>query len=188
MSLYTRNGDHGQTRRLDGGVVFKCDPLCCAEGSLDELTCHLGLCAVEAERLGTDKATRRGRFDELAGSCRDLQRHVHAVGAMLATAGTDYAGGVKGLDSCVIEQMEAYIDRVTAELPALNSFILPGGCELSARLHVARTVCRRAERDVVAAGVELAAPAGAFLNRLGDLLFVLARLANVRLGYGEASP
>ena len=126
---------------------------------------------------------RSGKFRSDTGNCGELL----CIGAHLAASGTKTKADVQ-LGASAVERMEKQIDEATASLPALEHFILPGGCELACLLHVARTVCRRAERCVVAASdAGLAVPAEAlrYLNRLSDLLFVLARLANHLAGLDE---
>ncbi len=187
MSIYTKFGDAGQTRRIDGETISKTDPRLEALGTIDELSCHLGLCIAEAEaiperRKRLNKA-RRERLTELGESVRSIQRHLFGLGAMLAAAGTDRQHEVQeaGITETTIEQMEKWIDWAWGEMPPLEGFILPGGPELACRLHVARSVCRRAERTVlrfVGAQGEVGPLPLKYLNRLSDVLFALARLAN----------
>ena len=170
MALYTRSGDDGFTVRGDGQRVSKADAVVEAVGAVDELSAALGACLAEAERCGAGA---------IAGDLNEAQRQLFAVGAVLA--GAPAAGGDPG---AAVGAMERRIDEVEGALPRLRAFILPGGCELACRLHGARTVCRRAERRVAAVGS--AAPAAMqYLNRLSDLLFVLARLANRCAGVAE---
>ncbi|NBB95770.1 MAG: cob(I)yrinic acid a,c-diamide adenosyltransferase [Planctomycetes bacterium] len=187
MSIYTRFGDAGTTKRIDGAVISKTAPRVEALGALDELSSHLGLCIAEARavpdrnvRLHT---VRRRRLEQLAGTLQGAQRHLVGVGAMLAASGTDRADAVRdvGVTDETIRQMEAWIDWAWNEMPPLGGVILPGGCEVACRLHVARTVCRRAERAAIRLaedGTDVPPLALAYLNRLSDTLFVLARLAN----------
>ncbi len=185
MTRYTKTGDAGETQRADGQRVRKSDPMIIAEGELDELNAHLGLCVCEARRLRNSKATARAGFDPLADSLETIQRQLFALGAML---GGVHAGGDSILDESAVEQMERDIDRANASLPRLGGFILPAGEELAARLHAARTICRRAERAIVRltdGGWVMPPLVLAYVNRLGDWLFVLARVANEKLGRPE---
>ena len=168
MKIYTRTGDDGFTHRANGHRVRKSDALMEAIGAVDELHAHIGLCEQAASGTAIGEAMSA------------VQEDLFTVGAMLAWA----SGGEEPkvtLGPSAVEQMEAAIDDIWAELGELKHFILPGGCELACRLHVARTVCRRAERAVVAAverETRIPKIVFAYLNRLGDLLFALARKAN----------
>ena len=169
--LYARTGDDGTTRLSDGSTVPKAHPRVEACGALDELNSHLG---VVRSALGDRD------IDRIVGSVQAL---LFEVGATLADPKADTVR----IDDADVAWLEQEIDRATAECSPLRSFILPGGAAAAAHLHVARTVCRRAERAVVA----LADAAGVspvvvrFLNRLSDLLFALARLANRRAGVDD---
>lgn len=188
MSIYTKTGDGGETQRIDGRRVRKSDPFLEAEGTLDELNSHLGLCVSEAIRLTKDKQTAKAGFDQIVSSLQAVQRQLFGLGVLL--------GGVEATSKNAIsqqsmEQMESWIDEANASLPELRHFILPDGGELSARLHVARTVCRRAERGIVCladSGGAVPPIALQYSNRLGDLLFVLARVANAKLGLKDQEP
>ncbi|MFP4052987.1 MAG: cob(I)yrinic acid a,c-diamide adenosyltransferase [Phycisphaerae bacterium] len=177
MKIYTKTGDDGNTMRPDQSVVRKTDPFAEAVGTVDELNAHLGLAIAAADAC-----------PPVAESLTDVQEHLLGVGAILATAGTGKQpfSGINGKD---IASLEKAIDAHWSSLPPLRHFILPGGCELAARLHVARTVARRAERRVVGmtdAGTNLDPAVLKYLNRLSDLLFVLARVANAHQGRGDA--
>ncbi|MBN1555515.1 MAG: cob(I)yrinic acid a,c-diamide adenosyltransferase [Phycisphaerae bacterium] len=183
MSIYTKTGDDGLTRRMDGKRVRKSDPFLEMEGALDELNSHLGLCVAEARRLSEEKANAKSGFDDLIESLQVIQRQLFGLGAILGGLGA--ATGKTAITPQTIEQMEYWIDSTEANLPKLRHFILPDGGELSTRLHVARTVARRAERDIVRfadTGGDVPPIALAYINRLGDLLFVTARLAGTKLG------
>lgn len=177
MKIYTRTGDQGETGLFDGTRVSKADPRVEAYGAVDETNALLGVAAANA----TDP--------ELRGILQDLQRDLFAVGAQLA----DPKWGVKPrkektrLTEARVADLEALIDRAEAELPPLKQFILPGGSPVGAILHLARTVCRRAERRVVALAATMAVSPVllTYVNRLSDLLFVLARLASRRAGTEE---
>ena len=165
MSIYTGRGDEGETTGPGGRRMAKSDPALDAMGSLDELNSHIGLCLSACD--GGQCAVR--------DALEPLQGELLALGAVL----TD--GAKARFDAGVVQRMEDGIDDAWAKAGELASFILPGGCELAARLHVARTVCRRAERALAVwsdSGKEVPPVVRKYMNRLGDLLFALARLAN----------
>lgn len=175
MKIYTKTGDGGETALFGGGRVGKDDHRVEAYGQVDELNAVLGL--ARAEGLG--------ELDDLA---KALQEQLFALGSILATPpGTKAAKAVPALKPEWIGAMEQAIDAFDEELPALTSFILPGGTKGSSLLHLARTVCRRAERRVVplARAHEIDAPVVVYLNRLSDLLFTMARIVNHRAMVGD---
>ncbi len=168
MKLYTRKGDAGETSLLSGGRVRKEDDRVEAYGTVDELSSLLGL--LRSERLSEDIEDR----------LTAVQRSLFAVGAALADPEARVKHDPGSWDAGAIE---GWIDEMDEELAPLQSFILPGGSRVAAVSHVARTVCRRAERRVGALmGGEGEVPEGvvAYLNRLSDALFTLARLVNAR--------
>lgn len=177
MKIYTRTGDSGQTGLLGVGRVRKNAARVEAYGGVDELNASLGFaCAAVTDH-------------ELLDLLASVQRDLFAVGAQLADVRKDKGKDV-GKETLPVQRvtdLERASDRFEEELPPLKRFILPGGCEAGARLHLARTVCRRAERRIVALAAEEEVPALilAYVNRLSDLLFVLARLVNHRAGAGE---
>jgi len=151
-SIYTGGGDTGETSLGDGSRVSKLDPRIAALGDVDELNSVLGWCAAGLDRI---------------------QNELFDLGADLSVPGGDRLR----IEQSYIDRLEAEIDDANSRLEPLKSFVLPGGTETAARLYVARAVCRRAERAVLA--VDDANPlAAVYLNRLSDLLFVLARAAN----------
>ena len=165
MKIYTRTGDRGETSLFGGARVPKNDPRIDAYGTIDELNSHLGVVlAMDAD-------------DQLLA----VQRDLFEIGAHLASPGTSRFAGV---EASRIEALERGIDAMESELAPLRSFILPGGAPAAAQLHVARTVCRRAERLVVALHDDDPATQSsiAYLNRLSDYLFVAARYANHKRG------
>ncbi|MEO6444918.1 MAG: cob(I)yrinic acid a,c-diamide adenosyltransferase [Gemmatimonadaceae bacterium] len=180
MKIYTKTGDEGQTGLFGGGRVEKDHPRVEAYGDVDELNACIGL-ARSIELMP--------RIDEVLVP---IQRDLFSIGALLATP--DHAKMHEQLKKARIDQdriaeLERAIDDCDRELEPLRSFILPGGTPKASALHVARTVCRRAERRVVALHREVGLPdlAVIYLNRLSDLLFTLARLANTRAGAGEVT-
>ena len=171
--IYTRGGDTGETSLGDGSRVSKLDGRIEAFGAVDELNAALGLV------LAGDLA------DELRGVIARVQNELFDVGADLSVpAGVD---GRLRVEQSMVDRLEQDCDRFNAELPELRSFVLPGGTEAAARLHVARTLCRRAERDVLRAAAkhDLGPLVAVYLNRLSDLLFVLARAENALAGQDE---
>ena len=174
MKIYTKAGDDGSTSRIGGDRVPKSHPAIEAYGTVDELNASLGLAAAAVTHA------------ELLGQLHAIQSELFVVGSHLATPPDRLASAtwIPPLRDAAIDRLEAEIDRAESHLSPLKNFILPGGSELAARLHVARTVCRRAERLVVAHDPpHPSAPAVIrYLNRLSDWLFVQARLANHRAG------
>ncbi len=171
--IYTRGGDQGETSLGDGSRVSKLDCRIGAFGTVDELNSAVGV--VLAGELP----------DALRAPLERVQNELFDVGADLSVP-----WGVTDrlrVDDAMVERLEADCDAFNADLPELRSFVLPGGTEAAARLHVARTTCRRAERDALlgAQEVELNPLVLRYLNRLSDLLFILARAANAAAGRKE---
>lgn len=178
MKLYTRGGDGGETALISGQRVGKDSLRVQAYGSVDEVNSHIGLALAAC---GTDNAAIRDALVE-------AQHRLFDLGAELATPRhTVEQASLNPVDAPHIEMVERQIDAACEPVPPIRQFILPGGTELAARLHVARAVCRRAERHCVALGrVEHMRPLViAYLNRLSDLLFALARLANHQGGVAD---
>jgi cob(I)alamin adenosyltransferase len=175
--IYTKTGDSGDTGLFDGTRVPKSDPRVDAYGEVDELAAVLGLAR---RHLDT--------HSDLVATLHHIQIELFAVGARLADPRHRISGRVEkaALGEAHIHALEAHIDRFETELPPLRSFILAGGSQAGATLHLARAVCRRAERRVVGLG-DTAADSTViiYLNRLSDLLFVMARVANHRAGAPE---
>ena len=172
MKIYTRQGDKGVSGLFDGRRVPKCHPRLEAYGTLDELNSHIGL------------AIAHCRHPSLQTQLLALQHQLLVLGSDLATPpGSANESKVTRIQPRDATELEHQIDAATAQLPPLKRFILPGGSLAAAALHIARTVCRRAERQMVSLMQQTPAdPIGeqplVFVNRLSDLLFVLARLAN----------
>ena len=165
--IYTRAGDRGETSLGDGSRVSKLDPRIEAFGTVDELNAHLGVALA-----GTLP-------DSLRPVLERIQNELFDVGADLSVPYGGQRGGLRVAQGQV-DALERECDRFNADLGELRSFVLPGGTPAAAQLHVARTVCRRAERDALFASheVELNPLVLVYLNRLSDLLFILARTAN----------
>lgn len=180
LKIYTKTGDQGDTGLFGGGRVPKDHPRVEAYGAVDELNAVLGL-ARSIEMMP--------RIDEVVAP---VQRDLFALGALLATPDLERMREQlekARISDARIAQLEQAIDDGEAELEPLKAFILPGGTPKAAALHVARTTCRRAERAVIHLQREAEIPqiVIVYLNRLSDLLFVLARVANRRAGAGEVT-
>jgi cob(I)alamin adenosyltransferase len=177
VKIYTKAGDAGQTGLVDGSRVGKADPRVAAYGDVDELMAALGVVRAHV----TDRA--------LGGLLDAIQRDLFAVGAQLADPSARVAArkAKAAVPAERVAALEQAIDEREATMPPLRAFLLPGGTPLAAFLHVARTVCRRAERGVVALSqtAEIDSAVLVYLNRLSDLLFVLARFENLRAGLPE---
>jgi cob(I)alamin adenosyltransferase len=177
VKIYTKTGDAGETALLGGTRVSKAAPRVAAYGDVDELNAWLGL-------------VRAAKPDVALSAMLDrIQRDLFAIGSRLADPTGAVADRVSktAVTNEDVTRLEEWIDRLESELPPLRRFILAGGSPAAASLHVARTVCRRAERAVVALGREAIEPELlVYLNRLSDLLFVMARTANHRDGVPES--
>ncbi len=181
LKIYTKTGDDGRTGLYGGGRVPKDDLRVSAYGDVDELNAIIGMAR------STDMMPR---IDEVLAP---VQRDLFAIGALLATPNREKHK--EQLEKARISdkrigQLEQAIDDAEEELDPLKAFILPGGTAKASSLHVARTVCRRAERAIIAlqhSGADVPQIIIVYLNRLSDLLFVLARVANKRAGAGEVT-
>lgn len=175
MKIYTKTGDGGETGLFGGARVSKADPRVEAYGDVDELNAQIGV----ARAGGLD-----GDIDELLAT---IQAKLFDVGAELAAAPGSKASSMPRVSDADVVVLESGIDRFEEELAPLENFILPGGTAAAAWLHVGRTVARRAERRVVALAsqTEVRDVIVHYLNRLSDLLFVLARVANRRAGVAD---
>jgi len=177
MKIYTRTGDDGTTGLLGAGRVPKHDARVEAYGSVDELNAALGVArALDADRRLEDDLAR-------------VQSALFQLGAELATTDARMLETLSRLGDDDVAALERAIDRLDADLPPLTRFVLPGGSPLAAQLHLARTVCRRAERRVTALAAHEAVETRLvrWLNRLADLLFVMARWVNAREGRAETT-
>ena len=176
MRIYTKTGDAGQTSLFDNTRVLKSDARVDAYGEVDELNATIGtICA-------------SGLDPDLCNELEAIQKELFAIGARLADPRSRIAERVTkaAVSDRDVTRLEQLIDRLETEVPPLRRFILPGGSSAGALLHQARTVCRRVERRVVALGSDAVdAIVIVYLNRLSDLLFVMARAANHRAGIPE---
>jgi cob(I)alamin adenosyltransferase len=178
MKIYTKRGDQGETSLYGNVATSKAAPRVAAYGEVDELNSAIGV----ARALGTNRGpSPDGELDAILAG---LQSTLFDVGAELATPPGATSKANPPLDPSEITLLESIIDRLTLELPPQKHFVLPGGSASAALLHHARTVCRRAERAAVALSKlePVSSTVLIYLNRLSDLLFVLARAANLRAG------
>jgi cob(I)alamin adenosyltransferase len=174
VKIYTKTGDTGETGLFDGTRVSKSDPRVAAYGDVDELNAWLGF----ARSRMADEA-------DLTNMLVQIQRDLFALGARLADPQRKIAERVTKaeISAAAVERLEKWIDTLDEALPPLRRFLIPGGSEGGSALHLARTVCRRAERAIVGLqedGAQLEADLVVYVNRLSDLLFVMARFANQR--------
>jgi cob(I)alamin adenosyltransferase len=171
--IYTRGGDAGETSLGDGSRVSKLDPRIAAYGTVDELNSALGIV------LAGDVPP------ELRGVLERVQNELFDLGADLSVPA--HVEGRLRVEQLLVDRLEQECDGFNAELPELKSFVLPGGSPTAAGLHVARTICRRAEREAIAASKEekIGPLVVVYLNRLSDLLFILARTANAIAAHDE---
>jgi len=177
VKIYTRAGDDGSTGLLGPGRTSKSAPRVEAYDSVDELNAALGtVCALD-------------QAGWLQHELEPIQTRLFNLGAELATTTQKGLSGLERLSDADVTGLEQVIDRLETDLAPLKNFILPGGTPLAAQLHLARTICRRAERRLVTlAGIETIEPRlVGYLNRLGDLLFVMARWCNARAGKTETA-
>jgi cob(I)alamin adenosyltransferase len=175
MKIYTKTGDDGSTGLFGGERVHKSDPRIDCYGTVDELNAAIGLAAVVVDR-------------ELGEWLHQIQHELFNIGSHLATPPESrLAAQLPALEESMIKRLETQIDSADSQLAPLRQFILPAGSEGACRLHVARTICRRAERRVVglAKTHSIPEPIVIYLNRLSDWLFVMSRLANHRAGVAD---
>jgi len=176
VKIYTRTGDSGDTALFDGSRVLKSDGRVAAYGDLDELNAWLGFVLAHLEDAPA------------AAQLQQIQRDLFAVGSRLADPSHRIAARVTkaAVSADDIQRLERWIDEYDTEIPPLRRFILAGGSPAGAALHVARTVCRRAERSMVQLGEDAyESELLRYVNRLSDLLFTMARAVNQRAGKTE---
>ncbi len=181
MKLYTKTGDDGTTGLFSGARVAKDHPRIEAYGTIDELNAVVGLCASGCEPA-------RGFDGRLLAMFGQIQSRLFDIGADLATPeGARQQSKIVRIGEAHIREAEGWIDEVESGNDPIRSFVMPGGSELAARLHLARTVCRRSERQVVS--LNHSEPVGdailVYLNRLSDLFFAMARRANKERGVAD---
>jgi cob(I)alamin adenosyltransferase len=176
MKIYTKTGDDGTTGLIGGSRVAKSDLRIECYGTVDELNAMMGLVAAVAD-------------SELSRALRTVQNELFVIGSQLALPPGESSSSrwLPALEPVSIERLEREIDHAETELPKLTNFILPGGTESAARLHMARTICRRVERLVVLLGKDQSTQPliVTYLNRLSDWLFVQARVVNHRAGVAD---
>lgn len=171
--VYTRKGDDGETKLVGGAEVPKDSPRIEAYGTVDELNAVLGM----ARQALKDDSTNSINFKPLSDTLLRVQHELFNLGSLLATKNEDYRESMPQVSQADIDQLEDEIEGYNEDLPELRSFVLPGGSEPSARFHLARTICRRAERKTVELSRRepINETSIAYLNRLGDALFVWGR-------------
>ncbi|HEY2842483.1 MAG TPA: cob(I)yrinic acid a,c-diamide adenosyltransferase, partial [Bryobacteraceae bacterium] len=181
--IYTKGGDKGETALAGGQRVPKDSARIETYGTVDELNAFIGLACVTC----SEASARHAQLQTLTGMLRRVQHELFNLGSLLATLPKDLHPKQARITPADVEQLESEMDAMNAELPALRSFVLPGGTRLNAELHAARTICRRAERLSVALGRVDETPEEAvrYLNRLSDALFVWSRWANHVMGVAE---
>ena len=181
--VYTRRGDQGQTSLAGGQRVPKDSPRIEAYGSVDELNAFVGAARVTTVELSAVEA----RLTPLVAVLLRVQHELFNLGSILATLPEDVRPRQARVTDTDVTRLESEIDAMNADLPALRSFVLPGGGRLNADLHVCRTVCRRAERAIIALsrGETVPSEAVRYLNRLGDALFVWSRWVSHVTGNAE---
>lgn len=181
MKLYTRTGDDGTTGLFSGARVSKDHPRIEAYGTVDELNSMLGVVMCSCDQAHPFEA-------RLHAILAAMQSRLFDIGADLATPeGAKQQSRIHRIDDADVAEAEAWIDEVDAANPPLKTFVMPAGTELAARLHVARTVCRRAERAIISLGsIEpVGDPLLRYMNRLSDLFFAMARRANHERGKAD---
>lgn len=171
MKIYTKIGDRGHSQLFGGDAVRKDDDRLCAYGTLDELNSHLG---IVISLLKEHAELQR----ELSPLFHVIQNQLFDIGSHVALGDENLRSKLPSLEKIEPSRLEAEIDRIDAQLPPLKNFILPGGSVIASHLHVARTVARRAERELVRIEIPVAPEILIFINRLSDFLFVAARRVN----------
>ena len=176
--IYTRTGDDGTTGLVGGERIPKDHPRVAAYGEVDELNAVIGWSRTLADQF---------KLFPLQEKLERIQHELFDMGAILASPPGAAHASLPALSDDQIARLESWIDEAVADLPELRSFVLPGGNELNSSLHIARTVCRRAERNVLALSRDEAVPQNVlvYLNRLSDLLFAFARFASMQTGANE---
>lgn len=179
--IYTKTGDDGTTSLVGGQRVKKYNPRVEAYGTVDELNAHIGMLAEMVKDRSKDFDLAfdvRERFENLFGQMKKIQNNLFVIQTLLATEDETTYAKLTQLPTDAAAEMEGWIDSIDAQLPRLKSFVIPGGSTTSAQAHIARTVCRRAERLIVRLADEekIEGSIKKYVNRTSDYLFVISRL------------
>lgn len=178
MKIYTKNGDKGQTQLFGGTAVRKDDDRLSAYGTLDELNSQIGLICAWIDHEKSESSAEKTLDVEIRDILAHLQNDLFNIGSHLALGDEKLKKHLPPLSQLRPEILETEIDRMDEQLPPLKNFIMPGGSILSAQIHIARTVARRAEREIVKIEPTVPSEIIVFMNRLSDYLFVVARRVN----------
>jgi len=176
--IYTRTGDEGQTGLVGGARIKKSALRVCAYGEIDELNAHIGLCVTLAAQP---------KLEPIGEKLTIIQNELFDIGSELACPAGETNPAIPQTTDTQVARLEEWIDVLNNPLPTLQSFVLPGGSLINAHLHIARSVCRRAERTILTLHEEeaISAPLRRYINRLSDLLFVMSRSAALQEGVKE---
>lgn len=180
--IYTKTGDNGTTSLVGGRRVKKYDQRVEAYGTVDELNAHIGMLATMMRDKSIDLEMAfdvREQFENCYKQLKTAQNKLFVIQTLLATEDEDTYNKLPQLDDNATDEMEAWIDDIDKRLPTLKSFVIPGGTTISAQAHIARTVCRRAERQIVRLAEEenIEEKIKKYINRTSDYLFVISRFA-----------
>ena len=180
--IYTKTGDNGTTSLVGGRRVKKYDQRVEAYGTVDELNAHIGMLATMMRDKSIDLEMAfdvREQFENCYKQLKTVQNKLFAIQTLLATEDEETYNKLPQLDDNATDEMEAWIDDIDKRLPALKSFVIPGGTTISAQAHIARTVCRRAERQIVRLAEEenIEERIKKYINRTSDYLFIISRFA-----------
>lgn len=180
--IYTKTGDNGTTSLVGGRRVKKYDQRVEAYGTVDELNAHIGMLATMMRDKSIDLEMAfdvREQFENCYKQLKTAQNKLFVIQTLLATEDEETYSKLPQLDDNATDEMEAWIDDIDKRLPALKSFVIPGGTTISAQAHIARTVCRRAERQIVRLAEEenIEERIKKYINRTSDYLFVISRFA-----------
>lgn len=180
--IYTKTGDNGTTSLVGGRRVKKYDQRVETYGTVDELNAHIGMLATMMRDKSIDLEMAfdvREQFENCYKQLKTVQNKLFVIQTLLATEDEDTYNKLPQLDDNATDEMEAWIDDIDKRLPALKSFVIPGGTTISAQAHIARTVCRRAERQIVRLAEEenIEEKIKKYINRTSDYLFVISRFA-----------
>lgn len=180
--IYTKTGDNGTTSLVGGRRVKKYDQRVEAYGTVDELNAHIGMLATMMRDKSIDLEMAfdvREQFENCYKQLKTAQNKLFVIQTLLATEDEDTYNKLPQLDDNATDEMEAWIDDIDKRLPKLKSFVIPGGTTISAQAHIARTVCRRAERQIVRLAEEenIEEKIKKYINRTSDYLFVISRFA-----------